>query len=246
MERHSRSPIVTFYCGHALATGDVRLEGSPVQHARARRVNRGDAARVTDGKGHVGWGQILSVGKNDLGIAIASIENVPRPLPLDVIVPVADRDRMLAAAEKCVELQVSAWHPAYFARSRSVSSRGEGVKFREKLKARMESALEQSGGAWMPEIHEEQEATEAIQAVPASWSRFLLDARGKPLASRVRNNPIAFAVGPEGGLEQREILGAEELGWTMASIAETTLRFETAVIAGAAVVRAAQLSLRSV
>ena len=93
-----------------------------MQHARARRVNRGDAARVTDGKGHVGWGQILSVGKNDLGIAIASIENVPRPLPLDVIVPVADRDRMLAAAEKCVELQVSAWHPAYFARSRSVSS----------------------------------------------------------------------------------------------------------------------------
>ena len=110
----------------------------------------------------------------------------------------------------------------------------------------MQSALEQSGGAWMPEIHAEREALEAMKSVPAEWARFLLDAGGAPLVSRVRECQIVLAVGPEGGLERQELFAAEELGWSMTSIAETTLRFETAVIAGAAIVRAAQSSLRSV
>jgi len=246
VERRSLPPVVSFYCEQALVVGEVRLDGSPVQHARARRVNRGDAARLADGKGRVGFGKIVSVGKDALTISVENIESEPRPIPLDVIVPVADRERMLLAAEKCVELQVTAWHPVYFARSRSVSPRGEGAKFREKLKSRMESALEQSGGAWMPEIHAEREAAEVMKSVLADWARFLLDSGGAPLAARVRDCQIVLAVGPEGGLERQELLAAEEFGWSTASIAETTLRFETAVIAGAAVVRAAQSSLRSV
>jgi len=246
VERHGRAPVVSFYCADVLAVGEIRLEGSPVQHARARRVDRGDTARLTDGKGRIGFGEILIVGKGELRISIESIEIMARPKPLDVIVPVADRERMLVAAEKCVELQVTAWHPAYFTRSRSVSPRGEGAKFREKLRARMESALEQSGGAWMPEIHEEREAVDAMRSVPAEWTCFFLDAGGAPLASRVDHREVALAVGPEGGFERQEIVAAEGLGWTAASIAETTLRFETAIIAGVAVVRAVQLSPRSV
>jgi 16S rRNA (uracil1498-N3)-methyltransferase len=164
---------------------------------------------------------------------------------LDVIVPVADRDRMLLAAEKCVELQITSWRPVYFARSRSVTPRGEGTKFREKVKARMESALEQTGGAWMPDIHEERDAADALKAFPSDWTRLLLDAGGAPLAALAHNGPMGLAVGPEGGLEQREVADAQELGWLTASLGETTLRFETAIIAGAAVIRAAQLSLRS-
>ena len=246
MDRHSRAPVVSFYCADVLAVGEIRLEGPPVQHARARRVDRGDTARLTDGKGRIGFGEILTVGKAELRISLENIEIMARPMPLDVIVPVADRERMLVAAEKCVELQVTAWRPAYFARSRSVSPRGEGAKFREKLRSRMESALEQSGGAWLPEIHEEREAADAMKSVSADWTRFFLDAGGAPLASRVGRREVALAVGPEGGFERQEIVAAESLGWTAASIAETTLRFETSIIAGVAVVRAAQLSLRSV
>jgi 16S rRNA (uracil1498-N3)-methyltransferase len=202
----------------------------------------GDAIRLVDGKGRVGTGELVSQGKNQLTVSIERVVELPRPMTLDLIVPVADKERMLWAAEKCAELQITSWRPVYFARSRSVTPRGEGPKFCEKVTARMESALEQSGAAWMPDIHEESDAADTMKSVPREWKRLLLDAAGDPLAGLVANGPTALAVGPEGGLERPEVIAAQESGWVSASLAATTLRFETAVVAGVAVIRATQLS----
>jgi 16S rRNA (uracil1498-N3)-methyltransferase len=164
---------------------------------------------------------------------------------LEVIVPVADRDRMLLAAEKVVELQATAWRPAYFARSRSVSPRGEGEKFGARVRARMRAALEQSGGSWLPDVHVEVDWPDAAEAVPRAWTRLLMDAAGASLSSIAGNSPTAIAVGPEGGLEDTERTRAERAGWRLASLGAGTLRFETAIIAAAAVIRALQFSARS-
>jgi 16S rRNA (uracil1498-N3)-methyltransferase len=48
-------------------------------------------------------------------------------------------------------------------------------------------------------------------------------------------------VGPEGGIEPPELSALIGAGWRTASLASTMLRFETAGVAGIAVVRAAQL-----
>jgi 16S rRNA (uracil1498-N3)-methyltransferase len=209
-------------------------------------VQRGDPVRLVDGRGRVGSGELLSLGKEDLTVSIERLAEIPRPVTLEAIVPVADKDRMLWAAEKCAELQITAWRPVHFARSRSVTPRGEGPKFSEKVKARMQSALEQSGAAWMPDIHDESEMSEALTSIPIEWQRLLLDVIGAPLARIGCNGPTSIAVGPEGGLERNEIAAAEERGWKLASLNPTTLRFETAVVAAAAVIRATQLSLGSV
>lgn len=244
MERRDR-PLVTLFWGEPFASGEpVRLTGDPAQHARVRRVARDDLVRLVNGLGRVATGRIQTLAKNEVTVSIERVVDVPRPASLEVIVPVADRDRMLQAAEKCVELQVTSWKPAYFARSRSVSPRGEGEKFREKVRARMQAALEQCGGAWMPEINEETEAAAALQSVPRDWNRLLLDERGRPLAGLATSAPTAIAVGPEGGFEDREIATAAASGWVSASLGETTLRFETAVIISAAVIRATQLTQR--
>ena len=42
------------------------------------------------------------------------------------------------------------------------------------------------------------------------------------------------------GKAQLELAAARDLGWIPASLGATTLRFETAIIAGAAIIRAAQ------
>jgi 16S rRNA (uracil1498-N3)-methyltransferase len=246
VERHGRAPVVGFFWSDAFAMGDVRLEGSPVQHARARRVQRGDSVRLVDGRGRVGYGELLSLGKDQLTVSIERVVEVPRPATLEVIVPVADKERMLWAAEKCAELQITSWRPVHFARSRSVTPRGEGPKFSEKISARMQSALEQSSAAWMPDIHHEAEAIDVLRSIPSEWKRLLLDVSGNPLARIVSNGPTSIAVGPEGGLERNEITAAEERGWKLSSLTLTTLRFETAVVAAAAVIRATQLSLGSV
>lgn len=241
MEREHRS-ILTLVTAEPFAAGaSFRLDPGASHHVEVRRAKVGDPIRLLDGVGTVARGLIVGLKKGEVDVSLDAVENVPAPSSLEVIVPVADRERMLLAAEKCVELQVTAWRPAYFARSRSVGTRGEGEKFRQKVLARMQSALEQSGGGWLPVIQEEVDAVRALE-LALGLSRFLLHAGGTPLLSnQFDGRGTALAVGPEGGFERTELETAASLGWTTASLGSTTLRFETAIIAGAAVIRAAQL-----
>ncbi len=244
MERDGRGGVITLYWPH-VSVGTVQLTGPAVRHARVRRVVAADTIRLLDGAGGVATGVIASLSRDELTVEIERVDRLPPPRGLEVVVPVADRERMLMAAEKCVELQVSAWRPAYFARSRSVSPRGEGSRFREKVVARMQTALEQSGNPWLPAIHEEVEFISLLDALSPGDGKVLLHREGEVLVTNRWQRTNVLAVGPEGGLEPDELSAARDRGWTVASLAASTLRFETAIIAGGAVVRAAQLSTRS-
>lgn len=243
MERHGRSRVITFFTEESFNVGaNVRLGEDAAQHARVRRVGPDEPARLLDGQGRVGQGRIVNVERQTVTVAITSVEELAPPSPLEVIVPVADKDRMLVAAEKCAEQAVTGWRPAWFARSRSVSQRGEGEKFRTKVVARMQAALEQSGSAWLPRVHEERELLDVMETIPPRWSRILLDSSGTSLVQHISNTAIALAIGPEGGLEPGELERARAAGWAIASLGPTTLRFETAIIAAVSVVRALQHS----
>jgi hypothetical protein len=90
--------------------------------------------------------------RTSIDVATDAVRTVKRPTPIHFRAPVADRERMLWLAEKATELGVATWQAVRFRRSASVSPRGEGAAFHEKVRARMVSALEQSGGAWLPEL----------------------------------------------------------------------------------------------
>jgi 16S rRNA (uracil1498-N3)-methyltransferase len=226
--------------------GLVVLTGDPAQHARVRRVQADDAIALLDGRGRVGIGVVEGLDRTRLQVIVRDIESVPAPTRLEVVVPVADRDRMLFAAEKCVELQITSWRPVYFARSRSVSRRGEGPKFQDKVRARMQSALEQCGGAWLPELSDEVEFAETVGQVTPDLRHYVLDQRGAPILrvtpADAAERGVAIACGPEGGLEPPELHKAIQAGWTPLALAGTTLRFETALISAVAVVRALQVA----
>jgi 16S rRNA (uracil1498-N3)-methyltransferase len=104
----------------------------------------------------------------------------------------------------------------------------------------MISALEQSGGAWLP-MRLGDAALDAI-GVPRSASRILLDRDGEPLLRLAGTGETVLLFGPEGGLEPAERASLVASGWQVAALAASTLRFETAGIAAIAVVRAAQLA----
>ena len=233
--------MISFFTTQPLADGsEVALDEGAVGHARARRVGQGDPARLLDGQGTIATGRIVAIEKRRLQVQIDGVARIPRPPGLDVLVPVADKDRMLLAAEKCAELQVTSWQPVFYERSRSVNPRGEGPRFHEKVEARMRAALEQSGGAWLPAIREEAEFDTAVRAVDAARTRIILDSRGTSLAGHISNQDITLAVGPEGGFTDGELATASELGWRTAALAHTVLRFETAVITAVGTVRSLQ------
>ncbi len=239
VERRGGSSVASFFVEAALAAGGVvPLPEAAAQHARVRRLSVGNDVRLTDGAGAVALGAIAALDRREVSVAITAVESVARPAPLALLVPVADRDRMLWLAEKAAELAVTDWRPVLYARSRSVSPRGEGAGFARRVRARMIAALEQSGGAWLPVVHDDAPPDAAI-AASADARGLVLDSGGAPLPALAPFGPVAIAVGPEGGFEAAERGAFAAAGWRAASLGGTTLRFETAGLAAAAIVRAA-------
>jgi 16S rRNA (uracil1498-N3)-methyltransferase len=240
VERDARAPVATFFTPTPVASGETTTLGeNAAHHARVKRLDVGDVVRLTDGAGRVGRGSISGVRRGALDVAVARVDDVARPSPIHLRVPVGDRDRMLWLAEKATELGVTTWQSVRFRRSASVSPRGEGPAFAEKLRARMTSALEQSGGAWLPAILPETSVAEL--SLGARELGIVLDIGGESLPAILRLAKTVEPVilfGPEGGIEQQEIESLTANAWRRARLAATTLRFETAGIAAVAVCRA--------
>lgn len=242
MERGRRTTVAQFFVASEFGLGSaVTLGPDAAHHMTVLRLDFGTRVGVVDGAGHAGGGTLVRLGRRDALVAIDEVWTVPAPAPVHMLVPVADRDRMLWMAEKCAELAATSWRPVLWRRSASVSPSGSGPRFRDKVRARMEAALTQSGGAWLPEQHHEQTVAAACAGTPAGV-RLLLDPGGVPLLRALPQPltaPVSVAVGPEGGLEaaERSLLVAD--GFVQASVGETILRFETAGVAALAAVRAA-------
>jgi len=238
VERGNRAPIATFYAADfSLGDEEVSLGEPAAHHAAVRRLSVGDSVRVTNGAGVAGLGTIGRLDKRQMAVQVRSVEQIPRLPLLEVLAPVADRDRMLWLAEKCTELGISVWQPVIFSRSRSVVPRGEGEAFTSKVRARMVAALEQSGGAWLPDIRREVPLERAAAGVAAPM-RYMLDRAGGRLDLAEARDGAAVVVGPEGGFEPDEESLLTTSGWIRIGLAPTTLRFETAGIAAVAILRA--------
>ena len=240
MERDAGAPVATFLTPTRLASGETAtLDDAAAHHARVKRLVAGDVVGLTDGAGRLARGTVVSLRRGGFDVAITRVDEVRRPSPIHLRVPIGDRDRMLWLAEKATELGITSWQAVHFRRSSSVSPRGEGSAFGEKVRARMASALEQSGGAWMPAILSEARVDELSASVNAL--EMVLDVGGEPLPKILRlagtSEPVIL-FGPEGGIEADEMKLLESHGWRRSRLASTTLRFETAGIAAVAVCRA--------
>lgn len=239
MERSHRAPAVAFFAPEAFTVGvSVTLGDDATQHARVLRLGAGEPAGLRDGRGKAASGVISRVARRSITIDVMKVWSIPDLPPVHLLVPVADRDRMLYLAEKCTELSATSWRPVIWRRSRSVGPAGDGPAFQSRLKGRMISALTQSGGGWLPEIHPSAPVARAIAAAPKG-TRLLLDASSESSLINVDlTAPVSVAIGPEGGLDARERDEMIEGGFQPVSLVGGTLRFETAGIAGLALVRA--------
>ena len=240
MERRRQPSIATFFAADSLATGrTVTLSEDVAQHARVRRIEPGDAIHLTNGRGSLATAVLERLTKGQAEARVEHIEELPRPASLRLFLPVADRERMLWLAEKGAELAITAWQPVMFHRSASVSPRGEGEKFAQKVRARMIGALEQSCGAWLPEILPELSLSDAlVRAEAQDAARYYLERGGGPLIGQ-RPRAADVMIGPEGGVEDEErLLIIERHHWLPVSLGETTLRFETAGVVAAGILRA--------
>jgi len=241
VERGDPSGLAVFVTEDAPVAGATSVLGEEAaHHMRVRRLDVGTVVGLRDGAGHVAVGTLVRLSKSAAHVEVTSVTVVPPPRAVHVLVPVADRDRMLWLAEKAAELACTSWRPVLWRRSRSVSPRGEGVTFLAKVQARMRSALGQSQGAWLPQLFPEATPDRAALAAPEG-TRLLLDAAGVPMVGAdapALDGPVTIAVGPEGGFEPEERNALIDAGFLPVSLGGTILRFETAAVVALGIVRA--------
>jgi 16S rRNA (uracil1498-N3)-methyltransferase len=235
VECTDRAPVATFFANETLAAGGtVSLAEEAAHHIRVARVGIGECIGLRDGAGTAALGTLVKISRSSALVEVSEVSQLARPAPIHLLAPVADRERMLWLAEKVTELGVTSWRPVIWRRSKSVSPRGEGQTFQTKLRARMSSALIQSGGGWLPDVFPEATIERAVAASPLG-TRLLLAKDGEPIAGVPMRAPITIALGPEGGMETVErdaFLGAAFLP---VKLGESTLRFETAGVAAVAI-----------
>jgi len=214
----------------------IALSEGDALHVSVLRLGVGERVGLRDGAGRRASGTLVRLGRKNALVDVDRVDDVLAPPAIHLLLPVADRDRMLWLAEKAAELNVASWRPVLWQRSRSVSPRGDGPTFRGKVRSRMIGALLQSRSAWLPEIFPEATPERAILASPAG-SRIVLEAGGSGFKDIPAGRPVVIAVGPEGGFEAPELAALKGSGFEAASIGASILRFETAAVAGIAVAR---------
>jgi 16S rRNA (uracil1498-N3)-methyltransferase len=248
--------IPTFISADELQDGGtVSLGEDEAHHMRVIRLEIGQPVRLLDGHGRRGTGTLIRLAKRNASVQLQTVTSVEPAPSVHLMLPVADKDRMLWLAEKATELAATSWRPVMFKRSKSVNPRGEGATFQQKVAARMSGALAQSRGAWLPVIYPEAPLDRAIAATP-DGPRLVLDARGEPIGDLIapaiatakehgagRLKPITLVVGPEGGFEESELTQLTDAGFRTVRLVHTILRFETAALSALAVVRSALAAL---
>lgn len=234
----------TFVTREALvASTSCMLDEQAVRHIRVLRLAVGAVIGLRDGLGGVAEGRLVRLTKSQAQIELTAVDRRD-PLPaVHLLVPVADRDRMLWLAEKAAELACTSWRPVLWRRSRSVSPRGEGPTFQAKVRTRMELALAQSEGAWLPQLFPEANverailaASDGVRCVLAPDGAPLIGGTDAPLAASTPP-PITLAIGPEGGIEPDELALLLDAGFRAVSVGPSILRFETAALAALSMAR---------
>ncbi|MGM0812345.1 16S rRNA (uracil(1498)-N(3))-methyltransferase [Thioalkalivibrio sp.] len=230
-----------------LATGRVvDLPAGTLRHAvSVLRLRDGAACRVFDGAGRE-HAAVLSVsGRRAGSVRIGQVAAAPTTpaRPIRLLQGIARGGHMDLAIQKAVELGVAEIWPVLSARSRSGGGhRRVENRYRHWLGV-LRAATEQCGRNELARLEPPRELPEALEALPTRGLRALADPAGDPpevwrgVQTDSGNDPVAFLVGPEGGLGPEEIALARGAGFRGLRLGPRTLRTETASVAGLAVLQ---------
>ncbi|MCY3966863.1 MAG: RsmE family RNA methyltransferase [Acidobacteria bacterium] len=219
---------------HLLVAGDdldrdaVEIEGDDYRHLfRARRLKVGDRVRLVDGRGGARWSVVGGVeaerARLDLEGPAPTFEPARR---LTLLVSVVRPERAVWLVEKATELGVRKLQ--WFVSERT--SRAFTARALDRQRRVAKSALEQSGGAWLPRIGAPVPLEEAGDLAGATVLH--------PSAGTARSAVSAartLVIGPEGGFSEAEIAWFTDRGATLAGLGPRVLRTETAAVAAVAV-----------
>jgi 16S rRNA (uracil1498-N3)-methyltransferase len=189
------------------------------------RLQPGDRVCLYDGQGSQAEATLESQGEA-LGARLLSDPEQVQVREVHLVIGLLKGPAMDAALRMATEAGVTAIHP--FQARRSVA---KGTKA-TRLERIVRSAAEQCGRADLPVVHPVGTLDDALEA-----TRHLEDRRVcLPGADHVgpATRDAAVLIGPEGGLDPREVQRALDDGWQPTGLTRWTLRASTAAVVAVA------------
>jgi len=237
--------LVRVYSAEPLAANrEHTLSRSASDHVlRVLRLHAGDPLVLFDGRGGEYPARLVGAGKGGAVVATGDHHGIEResPLAITLLQGLARGEKMDLVVQKATELGIARIVPV--ALGRSVMRVADGERADRKLahwQAVAVSACEQCGRNRVPEILAPMAFAAALALAADIGQRLLLapSAEQDLGAMELTAAPLALLIGPEGGLEDDEIVTAARQGWRAARFGPRVLRTETAAIAALAVLQA--------
>ena len=228
-------------------SGDVVwIDGAEAHHAAVvSRLRVGEQIRIADGRGHAVEGPIVSVSRDRVAIEVARAWTEATPTPeLWLAQALAKGDRAELAIQAATELGVTGIVPWQASRSVSRWSGEKASKGAARWESIVREAAKQSLRARVPVVAPLSDARQlgelhgdgtvvvvldpfaTLRLTDACFSASACDASGPlPLATAER---IVLVVGPEGGIDDRELERMGEAGAVRVRLGSPVLRTSTA------------------
>lgn len=206
---------------------ELEIEGDEHHHlSRVLRLGAGETIAVTDGRGLLVDGEIVSVGKTRSTARVARV--VSREAPSRRIVlalSLLPRAHFEQAVSQCVEVGVTAIVPVIAEKchvKRIASARAKRVAV---------AAMKQSGRSWLPPIEEARTVDAVAREIESDrYGRaFVGDMDGPPMPNAVADHAIVL-VGPEAGFSTEEMARLEHARALRVRVSDHRLRAETAAV----------------
>ncbi len=212
------------------------LLGDHARHlAQVLRAQVGQEFDISTGT-ELHRGKIVSVDLDRVEFDLAETLSQSANRNITVAISIFKFDRMDWAIEKCAELGVAEIIPVIAGRTERHLAIA-AVKRAERWRRIGCQASEQSRRVSSPEVAEPLKFRDVINLT--ADSRIVLAETEKNLslkdALREDAATVLLAFGPEGGWKQQELAAFKAAGWTFASLGNTILRAETAIIAAVAI-----------
>jgi 16S rRNA (uracil1498-N3)-methyltransferase len=229
----------------ALAPGQRVLLPEPAsQHLlRVLRLRAGDRCRLFNGDGHDYPARLLAtVGKRaEFEVEeVIAVDN-ESPLSLQLAQGIARGEKMDLILQKATELGVAEIHPLFTLRTEVRLDAERMEKRLQHWRGVISAACEQCGRARLPLLHPPRTLAAFLGQLPADAIKLVLDPQGGRRLDALEApgaRPLLLLVGPEGGLDQRDLTPARAAGFEGLRLGPRILRTETAGLAAIAALQA--------
>ena len=227
-----------FYLSPLPQVGELAvLDGKEGHHAATvRRIRVGERVLLGDGAGGLADTVVSAAEKNRLELTVQSRSEMPPPTPAVTLVqalPKADRSEL--AVELATEAGVDAVVPWQSSRCVARWEGPQAVKGVAKWRSTAAEAAKQSRRAYIPEVAELHDSRSVYALVGDIVERGgIVAVLHEEATSAFRDLPfgevpeVAIVVGPEGGLDDREVAALTAAGATPVVLGPTVLRTSTA------------------